>query len=315
LALHPSGLVLYVLNAVSEHKGLPCGTVEAYRVQTKTGHLTFLNRQPLALSATMPRNIAISPDGKTLAVAVHGGGAYNLLPIMPDGGVGRVGSAMKETGCGPVAGHQDTAHPQAVLFDRSGDRMIAADLGCDRISVLSRAASGGALGRHSRCELPPGSGPRHLVLSPSGDRLYVDHALDGSASGFHYDAATGSIGEQLMSLRGGFGDALAIHPQGNFLYSADKDHLTVWRTGRKASDFESTQSIDIRAEAVREIVPLEDGSAVLTLASKGVVRRDAAPISGRLGSPVLVAEVAEPCSLTMQRHSFAAAASYFAAKG
>ena len=299
LALHPSGEDLYVLNSVKEYHGLPCGSVEAYKLQAKTGQLTQLGRQPLALSATMPRDLAISPDGKMLAVAVHGGGAYNLLPVFADGRIGSVSSALKIAGRGPIADHQDTAHPQAVLFDRTGKQLLTADLGCDRLGVFSVDTVSGTLAEHHRLTLPPGSGPRHLLLHPVEDRLYVDHALDTSLSGFHYDPATGKIGEQFMTSCGDFGDALTIHPQGTFLYSSGNGVMTTWRIEPETGNIEPIQSMDIRGEAVSKIIAIHDGSAILTLTSKGVMRRDIEARTGRLCDPVFEAEVRNACSLVI----------------
>jgi 6-phosphogluconolactonase len=299
LAIHPSGETLYVLNSVKEYQGLPCGSVEAYLLQANTGQLTLLGRQPLALSATMPRDLAISPDGKMLAVAVHGGGAYNLLPVSADGNIGRVSSALKVVGCGPITEHQDTAHPQAVLFDRTGTQLLTADLGCDRLSVFSLDTMNGTLAEHHRVILSPGSGPQHLLLHPAKDRLYVDHAFDASLSGFHYDPATGKIGERFISRRGDFGDALAIHPEGTFLYSSGNGVMTTWRIEPETGNIEPIQSMNIKDEAVRKIIALHDGNAILTLTSKGIVRREIEAATGRLGSPVFVADVPDACSLAI----------------
>jgi 6-phosphogluconolactonase len=300
LALHPSSNTLYVLNSVNEYQGLPCGSVEAYKLQAKTGQLTLLGRQPLALSATMPRDLAISPDGKMLAVAVHGGGAYNLLPVFADGRIGRVSSALKIAGRGPIADHQDTAHPQVVLFDRTGKQLLTSDLGCDRLGVFSLdTVNGTTLAEHHRLALPPGSGPRHLLLHPVADRLYVDHALDASLSGFHYDPATGKIGERFISRRGDFGDALAIHPEGTFLYSSGNSGMTAWRIDPETGSIEPIQSLNIRDEAVRAIIAIHDGSAILTLTSKGIMRRDIEAWTGRLYDPVFEAEVPNACSLVI----------------
>ena len=81
LALDASERFLYAVNEVDEYEGLPSGTVEAYAIDAADGTLTFVNRQSLSLSATAPRHAAVSPDGRSLVVAVHGGGAYNVLPL------------------------------------------------------------------------------------------------------------------------------------------------------------------------------------------------------------------------------------------
>src|SRR5258708_6139437 len=119
---------------VDEYEGLPLGTVEAYAINGVNGTLKLVNRQRLSLSATAPRHAAISPDGRALVVAVHGGGAYNVLPLGKDGSVGAVSGILKETGSGPHD-KQRSAHPQMVVFDHAG-RVVTADLGSDRLSVL-----------------------------------------------------------------------------------------------------------------------------------------------------------------------------------
>src|ERR1700761_977948 len=81
MVLHTARKVLYVANDVDQHQGIPCGTVEVFRVRSTDGGLTLVQRRPLSLSATGPRHLAISPDGSLLAVSAYGGGVYNLLPI------------------------------------------------------------------------------------------------------------------------------------------------------------------------------------------------------------------------------------------
>src|SRR5579871_1934477 len=98
LALHPSQHFLYAVNEISSHQGLPLGTVEAYGIDPHDGHITLLNRQSLSLSGTLPRHLAISPDGRNVVVALHGGGAYNVLPIGADGMLGKVSGILKEVG-------------------------------------------------------------------------------------------------------------------------------------------------------------------------------------------------------------------------
>ena len=99
----PAQRTLYVANEVDAHEGLPRGTVEAFHVDPFDGRLTLLGRTPLSLSATHPRHLALSPDGKLLAVAAYGGAIYNLFPIAEDGSLGQPSGIFKQAGCGPHA--------------------------------------------------------------------------------------------------------------------------------------------------------------------------------------------------------------------
>src|ERR1035437_4093863 len=123
LTLQPSRKFLYAVNEIDEYQGLPTGTVEAYSIDARDGRLTLLNRQPLSLSATAPRHLAISPDGSKLIVAVHGGGSYNVLPLHTDGSLERVSGILKEVGSGPAQERQHASHPQMVLFDTTRHRI------------------------------------------------------------------------------------------------------------------------------------------------------------------------------------------------
>ena len=300
LALHPEGGLLYALNEISVFQGLPSGSVEAYRVDGKTGLLTLLGRQALSLSATMPRQLAVAPDGESLVVAVHGGGAYNLLPVLADGRMGRVCGIFKETGCGPVSKHQETAHPQAVIFDPTGKYAITADLGNDKLSVFSIEDG---LKIEARYDLPAGSGPRHLALHPDGHLLYVANALDGAISGFRFDTNGRGITELLMRVSGGLDGALAMHPAGDFLYTAGNGKVSLWQieTGTGALDLLHSTAVEADSETgdAREMVLAADGSGLVALTSRGILRMEVDPRSGRLSNPdVVVPMLAARCIAT-----------------
>lgn len=75
--------------------GLPAGFVEALRIDPQTGRLSRGQRQSLALASLTPRAMALSPDGRLLAV-VAAGGVFSLLPVQPDGSLAEVSAAHKQ---------------------------------------------------------------------------------------------------------------------------------------------------------------------------------------------------------------------------
>lgn len=311
LALHPSQRFLYAVNEIDSYQNLPLGTVEAYGIDAPTGHLALLNRQPLSLSGTMPKHLAISPDGRNLVVAVYGGGAYNLLPIREDGHLERVSGIVKETGSGPNSEHQDAAHPQMVLFDHKG-RLLSADLGSDTLSVLSLSDDGLAIAGRSQAE--PGSGPRQMALHPSGHLLYVVNELDASLSCFGYDAVSGTIQERLhhapiganTSLTERSIAAMAMHPSGELLYTSfgggAASGLSVWRIDPVSGALKPIQRSVEQMSSVRvaAMVSGHDSLLVLSHQAQGVLRLPVDATSGRLSRPVQVARVKTPISLAVK---------------
>jgi 6-phosphogluconolactonase (cycloisomerase 2 family) len=285
MALDSRRQALLIANGVYEFQGLPTGTVEAYKWNDKTGHLQLLGRQALSLSATMPKHLAVSPDGKSLVVAVHGGGAYNLLPVFPDGSLGRVRSILKEIGSGPVAGYQDAAHPQAVLFDHSGKRVIASDLGSDRISLISIEDGLEVLTRY---EMPAGSGPSQIVQHPNGHFFYVSHALDGSLSVLCVDPDSGNLTGLRSLTRGQFRSALALDGSGDFLYAAGQGGLSIFRVNSRTGELKHIHSRQM-PDGVRQIVPLPDTEELLAVVDSGILKMRLDAASGHLSKPILVA--------------------------
>jgi 6-phosphogluconolactonase (cycloisomerase 2 family) len=316
LALHPSQKFIYAVNEIDEYQGLPTGTVEAYSIDARDGRLTLLNRQPLSLSATAPRHLAVSPDGSQLIVAVHGGGSYNLLPIRTDGYLERVSGMLKEIGSGPDQERQNTAHPQMVLFDSSQHHLISADLGSDKLNVFT--LENDRLIVAQRCSTEPASGPRFLALHPLGRLLYVVNELNASISCFDYDATSGRILNRLHQqplhtaspLKGETAVALAMHSSGYFLYTAcsntsanrsARSRIAAWRIDPATGEITLIHESDrwIRSSYVESMVLAHNALFVLSQA-EGVFRLGVDPAGGAVGYAVQVAKVSAPKSMVLK---------------
>jgi 6-phosphogluconolactonase (cycloisomerase 2 family) len=308
LTLHPNERFLYAVNEVDRYENLPSGAVEAYAIDAKDGNFTLLNRQPLSLSATLPRHMAVSPDGRALVVAVHGGGAYNVLPIDKDGKLGRVSGILKETGSGPDQ-DQQAAHPQMVRFDRMG-RLLGADMGNDRLSVFT--LNDCSLSVASRREVRAGSGPRQMELHPGGNLLFVANGLDASVSCYRYDEKNGRILERLehvATVRNSSGEKraveMAMHPSGEFLYTAHRSGskgITVWQTNSITGALRLVQHEGDEFQSLQAMAMAPDGSSLLALSrkSESVIRWRVDRGSGRLTEPVQIAQVPEPMSMVVK---------------
>ncbi|WP_213803771.1 beta-propeller fold lactonase family protein [Granulicella sp. dw_53] len=309
LTLHPNERFLYAIHEVDRYENLPTGIAEAFSIDERDGSLTLLNRQPMSLSATSPRHAAVSPDGGSLVVAVHGGGMYNVLPVEADGRLGRVSGILKETGSGPLEAHQESAHPQMVVFDGTGRRVVGADLGSDRLSVFT--LDEGGLAVTQRREVVAGSGPRQMEFHPRGHLLFVANGLEGSVSCYGYDVAQGTISglKQHVFLHRDRGVAeesnvvMAMHPSGRFLYTSRPESgegIAVWgidaETGAlRAVSFESSAPVHAMTVAA-------DGGSLLAVsrAGGGVVRWRVDPVGGRLSEPVSMAAMQTPMSLAVK---------------
>ncbi|MGE8676049.1 MAG: lactonase family protein [Achromobacter kerstersii] len=312
LAVHPSQRFLYAINEIDHWEGLPRGTAEAYAINENDGTLHLLNRQPLSLASTAPAHLAVSPDGRHLVTAQYLGGTYNVLPIHRDGSLGSVSGIVKETGSGPRP-EQESAHPHMVLFDPTGQRVLATDLGSDRINLFTLEE--GRMALAGRTALPAGSGPRHLALHPGGKLLYVVNELDATIACLGYDARAGRVLEPrhiVPATPAGFTGAanaasLLIHPSGRYLYASTRrvqndhpqaDSIAVFAVGADgALTRVQTWTEGLRFPRALSMSP--DGGSVYALNQKGdsILRLRVDGASGRLGDPDVVAQVATPVCL------------------
>lgn len=314
LAVHPNRRFLYAINEIDTYEGLPTGTAEAYAIDERSGRLTLVNRQSLSLSGVIPAHLAVSPDGRALVVALYGGGAYNVLPIGNDGALGKVSGIEKETGSGPDAERQESPHPHMVQFDASGRRVLATDLGSDRVNVFTLAD--GKLAPIGRTAVQAGSGPRHLALHPSQRYLYVVGELDASVTSYAYDAANGAVGEQrqrVSTLPDGYtgqksAAALVMHPSGQFLYASNRrlksdhplaDSIAAFRIDPASGNLTPVQHWSDGLRFPRALAVAPDGGHLYALSQKGdtILRLRIEPATGRLDQPVQVAQVPTPVCL------------------
>jgi len=295
LALSADNRFLYAANEVSEYNGLPTGTVEAFAV-AGDGKLTRLNRQALSLSATMPRHLAVSPDGKSLVVTAQGGSAYNVMPIAENGSVGRATGIFKETGTTEKA-----AQPYMAVFDSVG-RAVSADRGTGRLNILGMSDDG--LAAHAREIVENGSGPLHIALHPQGRALYVAH--EDSLQRYGYDFDAGRILDLRQHLPGaGVADGsnvLAIHSSGELMFSCNGDRgLTAWQMNSK------TGALRLAGRQTEELGRLHaieisgDGSALLAINhERGLVLGAMIDhATGRLTDTRTLAHVDSPKSLAV----------------
>lgn len=185
LTLDVTGQYLFGVNRTDDFKGLPTGSVESYRVEPVGGHLALISRVPLSLSATMPMQLALSPDQRFLVVAAYGGGLYNVLPVGSNGEIGGVTQAVKEIGRSINGNRQLSAHPHSVVFHPSGKFLFGTDEGADRINV-ARFDNGRYKCVQRVCTLP-GTGPAGLAISPSGSHLFVAHAFSASITCYRFN--------------------------------------------------------------------------------------------------------------------------------
>jgi 6-phosphogluconolactonase len=123
---------------------------------------------------------------------------------------------------------QDQPHLHAAILSKDERYLYCSDLGADRLYRFAYRP-GAAVPLHTTdppyMELPPGSGPRHLALSPDGRRLYLITELSGDI--FVFDANEFNTGwlQKVSLLQEGFTGKIEaadiqINHSGSHLYAS-----------------------------------------------------------------------------------------------
>ena len=206
------------------------GHLEAYAIDPTNGRLTELGA--LSLGDSGPSQIVISPDGRHAVVANYYFGDYIVVSIGLDGRLGSVTGRTQNRGTGPHP-RQDSPHPHAVMFDRTGRILGTADLGNDRVQTFR--LNGGTLDPVSESAAPAGAGPRHIAFAPNNNALYAIGELDGAITVFAYDGESGHLGRQMQTISTAptefdgtqSGAEICMHPSGRFLYVSNRGSQTV----------------------------------------------------------------------------------------
>lgn len=161
-------------------------------------------------------HLAVSPNGRFVAVAHYTSGSVRLLAVPEDGVLDTsLRDLLVLSGSGPDPDRQEAPHAhQAVWLD--DETLLVNDLGTDSIRVVHVDASG-SLSLREPIRLPAGTGPRHLVLR--GARL----AVVGELSGELLSLSRVDDGWQLVDRINTTGRA--VKPQPSALVAAGDDLL------------------------------------------------------------------------------------------
>jgi len=221
LAIHPDGRYLYAVNEVDQ------GTVSAFAIDA--GKLTPINSS--SVKSAGPCYIAIDKQGHWAITANYSGGSVTVLPIESGGRLGEASEFIQHKGSGPNRDRQTAPHPHWVGFIPKSNLVLVTDLGIDTIAIYNFDAKKGTLtvGNPAFMTIPPGSGPRHAAMHPSGKFFYVLTELTSVITEYYFEAELKRFTaiNTVSMLPDGFkgentGAEVAIDPKGKYVYASNR---------------------------------------------------------------------------------------------
>jgi 6-phosphogluconolactonase len=257
LASDPQNRYLY---AVSELEGKEDGAVGAFRIDRKSGHLAFLNKESSA--GTAPCHLAVDHSSKVVMAANYGTGSVPVFPIGSDGRLGARSALLTAQGSGADPKRQAGPHAHEVVVSKDNRFVYVPDLGLDQIRIYQLDAATGNVTPHTPAfaKEDAGFGPRHLAFSPDERFAYVINELKSAVTVFKHDPADASFQHiQSISSLGNGKEAdgaaeILVDHAGKFLYASNRDvsqkgpgSITVFAIDGKDGTLKPVQTVDTGA--------------------------------------------------------------------
>jgi 6-phosphogluconolactonase len=311
LTVHEGNRCVY---ANSEVFGWNEGTVSAYRLDPRSGSLSYINKQP-ALGSILAHN-SLDRTGRFVFVANYSVYAEPddglpdqsvvVMPVRSDGGLGPAVSSRSHPGSGPNAARQERSHAHCVLASPDNRHVLVADLGIDQLVVYDFDAASGALSAApAPFTMKAGSGPRHFAFHPSGSYVYAISELDSTITALAFDAALGALThlQTVSALPSGYVEeshcaGLQLTPDGRHLYGSNRGHdsLVVYAVDESTGRLSLVEHHSCLGKTPRDFAIDPSGHFLLVANqnSDAVIVFRIDPQSGKLTDSGQHAEIATP---------------------
>ncbi|POM60393.1 hypothetical protein PHPALM_30765, partial [Phytophthora palmivora] len=172
--LHEGKRLIYALNRATN-----VGYVSALTLNAN-GTLDLINTQQMRGGS--PAHATLSPNEDFVAVSNYAG-SLSLFPLNKNGTVApETYYKAFPNGSRVVMDQQATGHIHSTRWLPNSNHVVAVDLGGDSLLQYELDAKAQTLNSLETVSSPPGSGPRHSVLSANGDYLYVANEISNTVS-------------------------------------------------------------------------------------------------------------------------------------
>ena len=295
---------LFAVNENGPGQKDPVGRVSSYAIDSKTHELSLINQ--VQSLGNEPTHSSLSGDASHLfvsnySVAEDPGGTLAVLPVGADGKLKTVVQMSSHPSSRVNPERQMSAHVHSTVSSPDGKFVFSNDLGADKIFVYRFDPKGNpdlplTPATPASVQLPPGSGPRHLLFSADGKHAWLTMEMSAQVAVFDY--RNGTLEQtQMVDLAAGQPTsdkaAAALHASrdGKFLYVSNRgtaNQLLVFAIDPATGHLKELQRRSVEGDHPRAFSLDPSGGFVLIGNQKSnqivVVERDAK--SGLLGKTV-----------------------------
>ena len=295
---------LFVVNENGPGQADPVGRVSSYSIDPKSYQLSLINQ--VQSLGNEPTHSSLSADASHLfvsnySVAEDPGGTLAVVPVSADGTLKPVVQMSSHPSSRVNPQRQMSAHVHSTISSPDGRYVFSNDLGADKVFVYRFDPKANpqlplTAANPASVQLPPGSGPRHLLFSADGKHAWLTMEMSAQVAVFDYQ--DGKLEQtQMVDLAAGqpVSDkaAAALHASadGKFLYVSNRgtaNQLLVFAIDPATGHLKELQRRSVEGDHPREFSLDPSGRFLLIANQKSnqivVVERDAK--TGLLGKTV-----------------------------
>ncbi|EXF93165.1 3-carboxymuconate cyclase [Pseudomonas fluorescens HK44] len=295
---------LFAVNENGPGQVDPVGRVSSFAVEPNTHALSLISQ--VQSLGNEPTHSSLSTDGKYLfvsnySVAEDPGGSLAALPVSADGKLAPPVQLSSHQPSRVNPERQLSAHVHSTVSSPDGQYVFANDLGADKVFVYRYDPKANpqrplTAATPASVQLPPGSGPRHLLFSADGKHAYLTLEMSAQVAVFDYQA--GKLTQrQMVDLAAGKPPsqkaAAALHASsdGKFLYVSNRgttNELLVFAIDPASGELKELQRRSVEGDHPREFSLDPSGKFVLVANQKSnqivIIARDVK--TGLLGKTV-----------------------------
>lgn len=306
---------LFVVNENGPGQQDPVGRVSSYRIDPANQQLTLVNQ--VQSLGNEPTHSSLAADGRYLFVANYSvledpGGSLAVLPVDAAGKLSPPVQLSAHPASRVNPERQASNHVHSVVSSPDGKYVFVQDLGADKVFAYRYDPKA----NHEQpltpadpafVQLPPGSGPRHLLFSADGKHAWLTTEM--SAQVAVYDYQDGRLTQrQRVDFAAGqplsdkAGAALHASSDGRFLYVSNRgtaNQIVVFAIDPATAQLTEIQRRTVEGDHPREFSLDPSGKFLLIANQKSnqivVIARDTQ--TGQLGKTVQKLPIDAPSDL------------------
>lgn len=306
---------LFVVNENGPGQQDPVGRVSSYRIDPANQQLTLVNQ--VQSLGNEPTHSSLAADGRYLFVANYSvledpGGSLAVLPVDAAGKLSPPVQLSAHPASRVNPERQASNHVHSVVSSPDGKYVFVQDLGADKVFAYRYDPKA----NHEQpltpadpafVQLPPGSGPRHLLFSADGKHAWLTTEMSAQVAVYDYQDGRLTPRQRVdfaagQPLSDKAGAALHASSDGRFLYVSNRgtaNQIVVFAIDPATAQLTEIQRRTVEGDHPREFSLDPSGKFLLIANQKSnqivVIARDTQ--TGQLGKTVQKLPIDAPSDL------------------